>query len=567
MPLSNDQIQELVRRRRDQREIDQGVRHQERLRFHTETILHKNDLSPYYTDFLGWIGERKPEILALDKFNRFKQLIKAPIQTVELTESIYSRLFRIFFSQDSYFNYKFTDDALEADWDDYREDKFWPTMGFQAMQTAIDSVWVVNLPAEQRTEFPEPGNKLIDIKDVISIKNDEYNNCIYVIFQLGDYIYVYDDEFFRVYAVRSGVISSIPDVEVAHDLGYTPARMMWSERLTSHNYINKESPITKELTDLDWLLFHLTSKRYMDLANAYPVYAAYTMDKDYQDDKVTDDEQRIVGKHPSGSDLVGAGSFLEGDPPNSNEEHDPLQYGPIKVISPDVNALNWHVQEEVRLTDKVFKAVVGTDQVSRNDAAKNETQIDSAYESQTSVLFRVKKNFEVINKFADATICRLRYGERFIDCDIDYGTNFFLKDVNDLQEELRDAKESGASDAILESINNNILHTKYRDDDKSITRANIITDLDPLPNRTMQEAAELFKVGGIDKINFIIKSNLISFVRRFERENTNVVNFGSLVNYNRKIEQVQEALKMYASEMIEPKIQDNEVTRETPEDF
>ena len=83
----------------------------------------------------------------------------------------------------------------------------------------------------------------------------------------------------------------------------------------------------------------------------------------------------------------------------------------------------------------------------------------------------------------------------------------------------------------------------------------------------MQEAAELFKVGGIDKINFIIKSNLISFVRRFERENTNVVNFGSLVNYNRKIEQVQEALKMYASEMIEPKIQDNEVTRETPEDF
>jgi len=166
----------------------------------------------------------------------------------------------------------------------------------------------------------------------------------------------------------------------------------------------------------------------------------------------------------------------------------------------------------------------------------------------------------------------LRYGDRFIDCDIDYGTNFFLKGVDDLQEELQLAKDSGASDAILESISDNILHTRYRDDDKSITRANIINDLDPMPGRTLKEAIELFKEGGIDKINFIIKSNLISFVKRFERENTSVVNFGSLVNYNSKIEQILEAFKMYAGEMVEkeivePKIEENEFTEKTPGNF
>ena len=562
MPLSNEQIKKIVSQSRNRKEVDQGIRHQQRLRFHTETVLDKNDLSDYFQDFLAWIGSRTyetAELLAHDKFARIKQLIKAPIQTVELTESIYSRLFRIFSAQDSYFNYRFTDDSLEVDWNDYREDKFWPTVGFQAMQTAIDSVWIPVIPSEQVSEFPEPVNRLIDIENVISIKNDEYNNCIYVIFRFGDFIYVYDDASFRLYAAQGNDIRGEP-IEVPHDLGYTPARMMWSERLKANNLVNKEAPITKELTDLDWLLFHMTSKRYMDVANGFPITITYNVDDDYEDDNITTNEQHPDGKKPSGADMVGAGSHLEVTTPRLAEDHDPMQYGPVKVVSPDTDSLTWHVKEEIRLVDKIFKAVVGTDQEVKNEMPKNEMQVDAAFESQKSVLFRVKKNFEIIHKFADSTICRLRYGERFIDCDIDYGTNFFLKDVNDLQEELQLAKDSGASDAILESISDNIIHTKYRDDDKSITRANIINDLDPMPNRTLKEAMELFKEGGIDKINFIIKSNLISFVKRFERENTSIVNFGSLVNYNRKIEQILEALKMYADEMIivEPKINENE---------
>lgn len=289
----------------------------------------------------------------------------------------------------------------------------------------------------------------------------------------------------------------------------------------------------------------------MDLANAYPIVVAYETDDDYRDDDITENEQRPHKKRPSGAHIAGAGGFIEGPPPRSNEEHDPLQYGPIKIISPDVEALKWHVGEEIRLIDKIYKAVVGTDNQLKNDAAKNEKQIDSSFETQKSVLFRVKKNFEIIHKFADSTICSLRYGERFIGCEIDYGTDFFLRDVADLQEELQLAKDSGASDAILESISNNILHTKYRDDDKSITRANVINDLDPLPNRTLVEATNLFKNGGIDKKNFIVKSNLINFVRRFERENTNIVDFGSKIDYAKKIEQINESLKLYANEYIE----------------
>jgi len=559
MPLSNEQIQRIVKEQRHKREIDQGKLHQQRLRFHTETILNKTDLPAYYHDFLAWLGSRNidptgltPELLAKDKLNRVKHLIKAPIQTIELTESIYSRLYRVFSAQDSYFNYRFSDDSLESDWADYRDNKFWSTVGFEAMQTAIDSVWIAELPAEQTTDFPAPINRLIDIEDVIDIENDEYNNCLHFIFKLGDWIYVYDDLSFKVFEAKGNNIKGAP-IEVPHDLGYTPARMFWSKKLTANNYINKESPLTKELTDLDWLLFHMASKRYMDIANGFPITVMYEADDDYQDDNITDNEQRTEGKKPAGSDLVGPGSEVEAPAPRTTEEHDAMQYGPIKIISPPIESLKWHVDEEKRLIDKIFKAVVGVDQENRNDAPKNEMQIDSGFESQLSVLYRVKRNFESIHKFADTTICKLRYGERFLGCEIDYGTNFFLKDVNELQEELKEAKDSGAGAAIMESISDNIVNTKYRDNKNSILRTQIVDDLDPLPYYTIKEAIEIFKNGGISKINFIIKSNLFSFVKRFERENIDIVRFGSLGTYSNKIEQIRNKFIEYAKEQINEK--------------
>lgn len=561
MHLSNDQIKKIVEEKANEKEIQAGMSHQERLKFHVETILDKNDLSEYYLDFKQWIGSDTPEILAPDKFERFVQLIKAPIQTVELTESIFSRLYRIFYSQDAYFNYRFTDDSLEADWADYRDDKFWRVVGFEAMQTAIDSVWVADVPAEQLTEFPEPKNRIIDISTVKGIKNDKYNNCLYVIFQMGDWLYVYDEVMFRAYPFREEIVGD--PIEAPHELGYTPARMFWSDKLTVKNLINKESPLTKELTDLDWLLFHQTSKRYLDLANAYPTTVIYEADGDYADDNITENEQRKSGKRPAGARLMGPGSLLSVNAPRGNDEADLMQNGPIKVISPDINTLKWHVDEERRLTEKIFKSVVGTDQEVKNDVAKNETQVESSYESQTSVLLRIKQNFEIIHTFADTTLCKLRYGDQFIGCEIDYGTNFYLKDINDLQEEMKHAKEAGASEVIVSSISENILNTRYRDDKQNRERAEIIADLDPLPGKTVQEAINIYRAGGIDKINFIIKSNLTSFVKRFERENTNVVAFGSLSNYAKKIQQILDAFREYAN--VEQKTNNDENFRSTEE--
>ena len=557
MGLSNEQIQKIVKSRPNQQSIQRGISHQSRLRFHSDTVLHERDSSSAYIDFTQWVGGGSFPVLPRDKFDRFLQLLRFPLSTVELTESIYSRLRKVFDSQDAFYNYEFTTPELRSDWDEYRDCEFWQTKGFHAMQTAIDSVWVVDLPELQTTPRPEPFNRLIDISSVIDIQNDEFLNCEYVIFQFGDNVLAYDNEYIRVYEAKGDIsdglvsyngieIAKEPIKEIIHGLGYTPARQFWSEQLNARNYINRESPITKELSDLDWLLFHMTSKKYMDLSNSYPIVVSYDFDGDSDDSDITDNKGQSV-KKPKGNKIMGPGSIYSVPAPFDNTDAD-LMKEPVRFISPDVETLSWHVSEENRLMNKIYRSVVGADPELRNEMSKNENQVDAAFEAQLSVLFRVKKNFEVINKFSDHTIAKLRYGDSFIKCNIDYGTRFFLKDVNELHEDFKLSKEAGGSDTILSQIQDNILDTKYKEDNHSRQRAEVIRDLDPLPEKNIDETIKIFENGGIDKINFIIKSNLVNFVRRFERDNINLVDFGSDINYAQKIKSILTEFKNYAGE-------------------
>lgn len=203
MELSSDLIKQLIKIRPHQTEIAQGISHQNRLRFHTQTILKKAQFDEAYYEFRYWISQETPELLPADKANRIMQLIRPPIPTVELSESIYSKLFKVFYAQDSYFDYRFASEQLQMDWADYRDKTFWATKGFEAIQDAIDSVWVVFFPGIQSGIKPEPQNKLINIKDIIDLNVDDNNNLLYVIFRFGDKVLAYDENHIRIYPVIS----------------------------------------------------------------------------------------------------------------------------------------------------------------------------------------------------------------------------------------------------------------------------------------------------------------------------------------------------------------------------
>ena len=565
MGLTNEQVQELVKKRPRKKLIEIGIRHQNRLRFHTETAISTDDLSIYFDTYKNWLGSDNPVLLPKDKISRFLQLLTVPIGTVELTEDIFTNLSKLFNAQDAFFKYNFDDAAIEEDWTKYRDSKFWSTYGFEAARNAIDSVWVLDLPSEQKTPLPQPKDKLINISQVIDIDVDENNVCKHVIFKLGDNYFVYDDEQFLAYRAEKNIIAPMPFIVKKHGLGYTPARMFWTDRLQSENLINRKAPLTNVLSDLDWFLTHLTFKKYMDIANSFPITVAYKPQQNFEGS----DEEVNRGKpederNRKGGNLMGPGSFLTVDPPLAGEP-DPMS-NPVALINPDVGTLEFHVTESVRLRLKIFQAVVGSGGEPKNDEAKNEKQIMSSFEEQTAVLRRLAYNFEEIQRFADKCKIDVIYGVGKVkDIVIDYGQKFFLKTVADLTQELSDSKTNGSHAVIIDSIIDEINETKFKNDQKGMNRMRIIRDLDPLPEQTLDESIKIVNMGGITRVDFIIKSHLMNFVRRFEREQqVPLVDFASKRSYDLKISSILDEFKKYAQEMIdsEPEEEPEEIVNE-----
>ena len=245
--------------------------------------------------------------------------------------------------------------------------------------------------------------------------------------------------------------------------------------------------------------------------------------------------------------IVGAGSFVEIPVPSADENQPDLR-NPVQMLSVDRNSLDYNVAEEKRLREEIITSVVGQSEIITNREAYNEQQVQANFENVTTVLRRIKRGFENAQTWVDSTICRLRYGSYFLSAKIDYGTDFFLASVDELWSKYKQAKESGASESELDVLQNNILETEYRNDPSQLRRMKILADLEPYRHMTRDEAIQMRDKGLISDSDLRIKLNFSNFVSRFERENTNILDFGREIQYAKKIDKIMSEFERYAKE-------------------
>ena len=202
----------------------------------------------------------------------------------------------------------------------------------------------------------------------------------------------------------------------------------------------------------------------------------------------------------------------------------------------------------------LITAIVGTNEEVTTRDALNEQQIKANFESQSTVLKRVKKGFEEAQKFVDDTCCRLRYGKAFLSSSINYGTEFYLFTSDELRERYKKAKEAGMSEADLDALLQQIIETEYRHNPQMMQRMIILSDLEPYRHLTRNEVQGLYEKSLIPVEDLLIKFNFADFIKRFERENMNIIEFGAETDYDKKISTIKEQLKAYASEIKQPEV-------------
>lgn len=550
------------------------MRHQNRIRFHAQTELSASLAQPT-ADFLAFVSNLIPH----DKFKLFKEMFRYPLKTNEVTGICFDKLSRVFDGRNPAFEYDFASPEDRDDWEDYRrsrlhEPEIWHTEGWERFKTDINSVLVVDLPEHQDGERPEPYFYWLPIDCVLDWDGhgDDLDHIVFTT-DHDKRIAVIDDTSYRIYTMDAGRNIGSLVSEHPHGLGFCPARFFWQDAISLRDPYIKQSVLTKELESLDWYLFFHISKRHLDLYGSYPIYSGYEQSCDFSNAENGDycdggylknkqgyyklDTAGLPCRCPKCGDkrIAGVGSFVEVPIP---VEGQPDLRNPVQMLSVDRSSLDYNVTEEERLKDDIIASVVGMQEEQMSTQAVNESQVRATFESQSTILNRVKKGFEAAQKFVDDTICRLRYGASFSGSVINYGTEFFIYSASELRERYKTAKESGASESELDALQNQIIETEYRTNPAKRHRLMLLSELEPYRHLTRDEMLTLYREGVVTSDELRLKLNFMALIRRFERENTNILEFGSAIPYERKIEIIKATLDGYAKESATDK--ENEKT-------
>ena len=567
MALELSQIKQILLKPEKKQTIQKASLMQKRLRFHTETCLSLRDINQPATIFLEWVSKLLPK----DKYNTFLQLFKYPIQTPSIVEDIYRELERVFYSRNSSSSYQFTADELLEDWQNYRreylkEPDIWKTTGWEQMKISPNSILVVDLPVEQTSFRPEPYFYWLDIESVIDYSTNDGTSLNWIVFkQPENRIAVFDDISISVYQLneKNEITGQVSRAE--HNLGFCTARFFWSTQLNKNNNELKKNPITKELSNLDWYLFFSISKQHLDLYAPYPIYSAYEANCNFENNETGDYcdggflrnaqgnykmlADGSIEKCPCCSEkrIAGPGSFLEIPIPSQTEGIADLS-NPVTITTIDRESLDYNVDECERLKNDIIVSVVGSGGNVSEKEAINETQVAANFESKTSVLNALKTNFEQAQKFVEDTVCKLRYGSSFISSSINWGTEFYVFTIKELYDKYKQAKDNGANEAELDAISQQILEVEYRNNPLMMQRMIVLKQLEPYPNKTYEQVLSLYEKGLLDKTKVLIKLNFSTYIDRFERENINIIAFGSNIQLSDKVRVIYKKLEDYARE-------------------
>lgn len=580
MPLELNRIQREIREAKNAQSLLTARIHQQRIKFHVEKRITTQNAScviAQATEHLNWVENLLPH----DKFVLYKTMFRYPVITNEITGICFDKLSRVFDGRNPVNESQFVNTDFRDDWEKYRADKLnepqvWQTKGWEYFKTEINSILVVDIAAEQTTEFPEPYFYWLTIDRVMAYDADPDTGIMrWLIFEDGKRIVVIDDETYRVWPMKNGIadIQGAPEIEHPHGLGFCPARFFWNEAIDLHQPDVKCSPLTDQLEKLDWYLFFAISKRTLDVSGAYPILSGYEQKCDWSNAENGDfcdggfikdkqghykmDNAGVLMRCPKCGNkrTVGPGSFVEIPVPNPNGDgmdYVPDMRNPVQMLTVDRKSLDYNVDEQTRLREEIIAGIVGQDFTITNREAFNEQQVQANFEDVTTVLYRIKRGFEAAQQWVDDTICQLRYGRYFVSSFINYGTDFYLLTADELREKFKVAKENGASESELDALQQQIIETEYRNNPTAQRRMKILAELEPYPHLTLRELMELQSKGLIDSTDLRIKLNFSNFVRRFERENTNILEFGNAISFDKKIATIKSTFAEYANEQAQP---------------
>lgn len=570
--LDITRLVELSRNRASNPIISRAIALENRLRFHSEakTGLFLYRSSSAVTEYLDWVKK----LLPLDKYKVFVELFRTPVKSVSLTAKIYRELALLFRSRNASETYQFSNPTNMADWLDYKkrvlhEPDIWQTEGWEHYKLSPNSVLIVDLPEKQSTSLPEPYFYWLPISEVIDYETVDGTQMAWIAYrQDNNVVAVVDGESYRLYDVSGNEPKQIGEPR-KHGLGYCPARFFLSRSCSVEEPTLKSNALVPVLADLDWYVFFAVSKRHLDTYAAYPIYSAYRMDCDFENNETGEycdggflrDSDGNYKMQADGSisvcpkcgqrKLSGAGSYIEVPVPSQMEGVADLR-DPITITTVDTKSLDYNVNECKRLEGSIFDDVVGSniDEDVQSKEAINETQVANNFKSRAAVLLIIKSEFDKAITFVNDTCCRLRYGKSFVSSNINLGTEFYLQTSHELYDKYDKARKAGVSASELSSISTQIFEVEHSNNPDILRRVELLRQLEPYQHLTINDIIQLNGSALLDLRDVELKLNFSKYVDKFERENGNVLMYRVDLPLSERVSLIGSKLKEYVDDAM-----------------
>ncbi len=574
MVLSLQQVKERIRNPESSSAIFDAQRHENRIKLHTKAVDDRSKASPYFSSFLDWVknGIKLPS----DKMQAFEGMCQFPLATNALCNSVFDEYEKIFTAQDSFFDVELMDDSLKVDFKRFLQDAdidvFFKEVVFKAYQKQPACVLVVDLPNIQITQRPRPYVNKISINAIVDIgliKNSRGQQSIsYLIYKISDKKYIaIDDASYRLLEETESDGNNEREyfllLESTHGLGYTPATFIAQTPLYDDEDMSpvaRKTQMSDVIGDLDWLLFFKIAKRLYETYGPFPIMTIPDGDCSFEDAEghkcqggyIAYTDSYGLSSHKEcpvckKNSVIGPGTIFTRPTPKSKD--DPELGEAVTITPPHVLSLEYINKHIDYLEWEIYANCVGSADETVTKEAVNAKQVQVTVEGKRNVFLRLKREFEATKKFLVDTMGRLRYGPYFLESTVNFGEQFLLYTVKDLADQIKVFKDAELPEHAVHQKKKELMQREYKNNPYALKRAELLDMLEPFPDKSIDQCIDMM----IDQKypeKFIVKLDFNTFISKFELSNGDIVQWGSAISLNKKIELLTEILTNYGKEYL-----------------
>ena len=435
-------------------------------------------------DLFNWVKTvfRKENFLSFYKYLRFP-LISSKI----INDEIKPQLKRVYYADDSYFNYVVKGNEVEQP-EELKSNTFDEEL-FNALLFRHNDIIVHDL-----NDVNSPYREIISIDNVIAIDSDNsyiekvcYSACIYINDkEIEGYLYM-DDRQYIFYDKDLKIALKTID----HDLGVCPAVWVSNEPFSTDNDIVRKSIFSYVKRDLEKLVFLNTLLEMSEPNGAIPtVVKIKTTSNKAKDIKGESDKEPMASNSLSsqqseyGRTVQGSESFLQTGtvinlPLDKLKDSDgkfntDLINNFAKFIYIPTACLEYMKTRISEIHIGVIQDVLG-DYNEQNQSAKNELQVNKSYVNKQDILRAISLNLSWVRNQSDKITLGLKYGMDKVSVSVFYGSDFFLDNENELFTLFKDAPNPIERRTLLKRIGK----TRYRFNPSLAERTTLLYSLMP----------------------------------------------------------------------------------------